>query len=273
MVGETAAARRRELGEFVRAHREQLTPEMVGFQGIGRRRTPGLRREEVAQLAGFSPTWYVWIEQGRDVSVSASALSRLARALRLSKAERAYLFELADKADPQAAAAETALLGAPLLACAEAIAWPAYILDTYWTAVAWNRAAESLFVGWLDGKHDRNLIRYIFLSAAARTLICDFDDRARRVLAEFRIDYGRHLQDASMRALVDALLRESPSFARAWDSHTVSSREGGRRTFDHPQKGPLRYEQLSFALAGHPEVKLVILAPGFSPQAETEAQL
>src|ERR1700691_4099405 len=99
MVKEIITARRRELGEFVRAQRARLTPEMVGFQGAARRRTPGLRREEVAQLAGFSATWYVWIEQGRDVSVSASALSRLAKALRLTSVKRAYLFELAGKAD------------------------------------------------------------------------------------------------------------------------------------------------------------------------------
>jgi transcriptional regulator with XRE-family HTH domain len=261
MVSETAAARRRELGEFVRAHRERLTPEMVGFQGTGRRRTPGLRREEVAQLAGFSVTWYVWIEQGRDVSVSVSALSRLAKAFRLSPVERTYLFELAGKADPESAAADAVSPAAPLVASVEAIAWPAYILDRYWNAIAWNGAARTLFVGWLDANHDRNLLRYVFLSAAARALICDFEDRAYRVLAEFRIDYSRHLNDPRMRALVEDLLRESREFARGWDNHAVISREGGRRTFAHPEHGMLRYEQLSFALAGHSDVKLVMLSP------------
>jgi transcriptional regulator with XRE-family HTH domain len=264
MVREMTAARKRELGEFVRAHRERLTPEMIGFQGAGRRRTPGLRREEVAQLAGFSATWYMWIEQGRDVSVSVSALSRLAKALRLSPVERAYLFELAGKTDLESAAVDAAPLGAPLVASVEAIAWPAYILDRYWNAIAWNRAAQTLFIGWLDGNHERNLLRYIFLSAAARALICDFEDRAHRVLAEFRIDYSRHLNDPRMRALVEALLCESSAFARGWDNHSVISREGGRRTFAHPQAGVLRYEQLSFALAGHSDVKLVMLSPGIS---------
>jgi transcriptional regulator with XRE-family HTH domain len=260
MIGLTAA-QRQELGEFVRAHRERLTPEMLGIHGSGRRRTPGLRREEVAQLAGFSVTWLVWIEQGRDVSVSATALARLARALRLSRAERAYLFELAGKADPQSAAVNTAPLDRPLLAAVEAISWPAYILDRYWTAIAWNRAAADLFVDWLDGDQDRNLLRYIFLSAAAPVLICDFEDRAHRVLAEFRIDYSRHLDDPDMRALVEEMLRESRSFASAWDHHSVTSREGGTRSFAHPVHGLLLYEQLSFALAGHPDVKLVLLAP------------
>jgi transcriptional regulator with XRE-family HTH domain len=237
---------------------------MVGFQGVGRRRTPGLRREEVAQLAGFSATWYVWIEQGRDVSVSASALSRLARALRLAPVERAYLFELAGKADPETTAGDAAPLAGALVASVEAIAWPAYILDRYWNAVAWNRAAQALFIGWLDGNHERNQLRYIFLSPSARMLICDFEDRARRVLAEFRIDYSRHLDDPRMRTLVEALLRESSAFARGWDNHSVVSREGGRRTFAHPEAGVLRYEQLSFALAGHSDVKLVMLSPGLA---------
>ncbi|HWG03661.1 MAG TPA: helix-turn-helix transcriptional regulator [Beijerinckiaceae bacterium] len=269
MTTESAVARRRELGEFVRSHRERLTPEMVGLPGGGRRRTPGLRREEVAQLAGLSVTWYVWIEQGRDVSASTSALSRLARALRLSKAERAYLFERAGKADPLAGADAASPLGPSLLACVDVIAWPAYLLDRYWTAIAWNMAAASLFVGWLDGEHDRNLLRYVFQSPAARTLICDFEDRARRVLAEFRIDYGRHLDDPAMRDLVEQLSHESPSFSRAWNDYSVVAREGGKRSFAHPDRGLAVYEQLSFALAGHPDVKLVILGP-VSARAETK---
>lgn len=265
MTTESTAVRRRELGEFVRSHRERLTPELVGFSSTGRRRTPGLRREEVAQLAGLSVTWYVWIEQGRNVSASPSALSRLARALRLSRAERSYLFALAEKTDPLAVAGDAAPLGTALLTSVDAIAWPAYLLDRNWTAVAWNAAAEDLFVGWLDGDHDRNLLRFIFLSPFARALICDFDDRARRVVAEFRIDYGRHLDDPAMRRLVDELLQASSGFAKAWDDHSVVTREGGKRSFAHPQKGLALYEQLSFALAGYPEVKLVMLAPVPSP--------
>src|SRR5262245_908301 len=142
---------RRALGAFVRAHRARLTPTALGLQAGARRRTPGLRREEVAQLCGMSATWYTWIEQGRDVAASPAALGRLAQVLQLSPAERVYLFELAGRRDPARAA--PAAMDAPpaLVASLAAIAHPAYVLDRTVTARAWNPAAARLFVGWLDG--------------------------------------------------------------------------------------------------------------------------
>src|SRR5262249_46621965 len=142
--------RRRELGDFVRSLREKLTPAALGLPPGARRRTPGLRREEVAQLSGLSVTWYTWLEQGRDMSLSTVALARLANALRLGRAERAYLFELAGRRDPDHGAGETDELPAAVLGCVESIASPAYVLDQGWTARVWNSAAERLFVGWLD---------------------------------------------------------------------------------------------------------------------------
>ena len=120
--------RRRELGDFIRAQRERVAPASVGVIAARRRRTPGLRREEVAELAGLSTTWYTWIEQGRDVSVSPTALARLARALRLGRAQRQYLFELAGKRDPDPGASDIDELPAVLTACVAAIAGPAYLL-------------------------------------------------------------------------------------------------------------------------------------------------
>src|SRR5258708_1543979 len=152
----------RALGEFIRAHRERLSPLAVGLPPGPRRRTPGLRREEVAQLCGVSPTWYTWIEQGRPVSASADALARIALALQLSRAERAYLFALAahrDPAEPHPAAPDAP---AALLETVQLVNAPAYVLDRQWNALAWNERAADLFVGWLDGTHDRNLLRYTF---------------------------------------------------------------------------------------------------------------
>src|SRR6185437_11103186 len=136
-------ARRAELGEFVRSHRERLTPDMFGMEAGRRRRTPGLRREEIAQLAGVSPTWYTWIEQGRDVSVSAAALLRLARTMRLTAAERGYLFELAGRRDPEAPPdSPLGDLRTQLRAIVAAITTPAYVLDRAWNARAWNETAR-----------------------------------------------------------------------------------------------------------------------------------
>jgi transcriptional regulator with XRE-family HTH domain len=255
---------RQELGDFLRAQRARLTPEAFGFRG-GRRRTPGLRREEVAQLCGMSATWYTWIEQGRDVSASPSALARLARILGLSTAERSYLFALAGKADPSSAFDSSNDVPAAVIDALTAIALPAYVLDRTWTARAWNARAERLFVGWLDGSNaaiggDRNLLRYVFLSDLARKLIRDWPERAKRVVAEFRADAGRHLDDPPIKSLIDDLAASSETFARLWTEHAVLGREGGERTFDHPLDGLLRYEQITLAVAAQPEFKVVMLA-------------
>ncbi|WP_018183070.1 helix-turn-helix transcriptional regulator [Kaistia granuli] len=269
MIPETETVRRQELGEFVRAHRERLQPSMFGLDPGARRRTPGLRREELAQLSGVGATWLSWIEQGRDIAVSANALARLARVMRLTPAERAYLFDLGGRRDPQAAGDASAdVLPAGLPATLDALPTPAYVLDRAWTALAWNAAAAHLFSGWLDGASapgsvscENNLLRYIFRVPLARTVIHDWATRARRVAAEFRADYSRHLESPEMRALVDELSRASPFFAEAWEAHAVVDREGGLRTFDHPVDGFLRYEQTTFLLARHPDIKLVLLTP------------
>jgi transcriptional regulator with XRE-family HTH domain len=256
--------KRRELGDFLRAHRARLSPASLGLPTIGRRRTPGLRREEVAQACGMSPTWYTWLEQGRDIAASPPALSALARALQLTPAERAYLFELADRRDPtlSSRAGEEGMDVPPALARAiAAIDGPAYLLDSLWNARAWNRPAAALFVGWLDGTSDRNLLRYVFLSPVARKIIPDWQARARRVLAEFRADSSRHLEDAELQALVEDLRGRSALFAQCWTEHAVVDRTGGERIFDHPREGRLSYQQIAFALANRPDFKLVMLVP------------
>jgi transcriptional regulator with XRE-family HTH domain len=252
---------RRELAEFVRAQRERLKPAALGLAAPARRRTPGLRREEVAQLAGVGTTWYTWLEQGRDVRASLDVLEAIARALRLTQAERTYLFALAGKRDPDADQAESEVVPSALLGCVETIGAPAYILDRGWTARAWNRKAAQLFAGWLDGAHGRNLLRYIFLNPAARPLIRDYEARARRVVAEFRADVSTHLGEPAIRTLVDDLRRQSRDFARFWEEHGVLGREGGERTFNHPRDGLLRFEQVTFNLASQPDLKLTILVP------------
>ncbi len=264
MMTTSATDQRRELGDFIRAQRERLTPAMAGLPAGARRRTPGLRREEAAQLCGLSVTWYTWIEQGRDVSVSPSALARLASILRLGRAERAYLFELAAKRDPEQHDAETLEVPPAVLACLETIATPAYVLDRSWTARAWNAPAARLFVGWLDGAADRNLLRYIFLSAAARSLICEWEARARRVVAEFRAAGSAHLGDPGLRRVIADLRQHSPAFSHFWDQHDVVGREGGERTFHHPGDGFLRYEQVTFEVAAQPDLKLTVLVGGMA---------
>jgi len=249
----------RALGEFIRAHRERLSPQAVGLPPGPRRRTPGLRREEVSQLCGVSPTWYTWIEQGRPVSASADALARIAVALQLSRAERAYLFELAAQRDPAEPDPSAADAPATLLQTVQLVDAPAYVLDRQWDALAWNAHAADLFTGWLDGAHDRNLLRFTFTEPLARTLIVDWEARARRLAAEFRADSIRHLNDAPTRTLIDALIAASDDFARFWASQDVGEREGGRREFQHPRHGALAYDQITLKPAHREDLKLVVL--------------
>jgi transcriptional regulator with XRE-family HTH domain len=256
---------RRELGAFLRARREALKPTDVGQPTApqARRRTPGLRREEVAQLCGISTTWYTWLEQGRDISLSPTALARLADTLRLTAAERGYLFELARKRDPAPPAAEmtSGIVPPPELAAVlKTTNAPAYLLDRLWCARAWNEAAARLFSGWLKGE-EPNLLRYVFLEPSARDFIADWENRARRLLAEFRADMAHSPDDPALKTLVSDLMQASASFTRFWNTHTVLARDGGARRFNHPRVGKLLHEQVTLIPAAHPDCKLVILLP------------
>lgn len=255
---------RRLLGAFLRAHREALPPAAIGQPpgAHARRRTPGLRREEVAQISGLSTTWYTWIEQGRDIALSAAALARLADALRLNPAERAYLFELTRRGDPAAPTVARMPVVAPveLMETLRLLSAPAYFLDRHWHAVGWNDAGGRLFAPWLESG-ELCLLRFVFLHKAARGFIQDWEQRARRLAAEFRADTGHNPDDPAMADLVRELHRGSAEFTKFWNDHAVLGREGGARFFDHPDDGRLRYEQVIFIPATHPDHKLVVLLP------------
>jgi len=229
---------------------------------LGRRRTPGLRREELAARAGISVTWCTWIEQGRDVKASPPALARLAHALMLSRAERAYLFELSGARDPDSPATDTiADAPASIRVAVDAVTDPAYGLDPLWNACCWNGAASRLFRGWLSEGCQHNLLAFVFLDPVARDLIPNWKERAARLLAEFRSDYGHSFTDPRARDLVERLRRDSLLFRQAWDAQIVLEREGGLRSFHHPVDGLLRFTQHTFTPSERPDHKLVLLTP------------
>lgn len=250
---------RRLLGAFIRTHRERLPPPV---KAAGRRRTPGLRREELAQAAGVSVTWITWLEQGRNVTASVATLLRLADALRLTPAERGSLFDLAGKRDPFASFEPQPDLLPELLALPSLLLVPAYLLDHAWTARAWNAAAARLFIGWLDEEtEDRNLLKFVFLAPGARTLIIDWPERSRRLVAEFRADYSRRPHDMAMQELIDLLSTKSELFSRYWKDQAVLHREGGERIFHHAVSGVQYYQQMTLLVASQQDCKLVCLAP------------
>ena len=251
-----------KLGDFIRAHRERTTPASVGLAGGGRRRTPGLRREELAQLCEVSPTWLTWLEQGRPVSASGKMLARLAEVLSLSAAERGYLFSLAARIDPQREV-DDAPADDALDAIVAAVGVPAYVLDRQWDAVAWNGAAAGLFRDWLapSGAAAPNLLRFMFQSAAARALIVDWPERARRLVAEFRADVGQHADDPALRQLIGDVARDSAEFRELWRLQDVVGREGGLRRFQSSAGDALSFNQVTLHLAKRPDLKLVMLLP------------
>ncbi|WP_027488555.1 helix-turn-helix transcriptional regulator [Allorhizobium undicola] len=250
---------RRLLGEFVRSHRERLVPDGLA----GRRRTPGLRREELAERAGISPTWCAWIEQGRQVQASPQALARLAVALELTQAERAYLFEMADRRDPDSQQNEYGQEApASVIAAVSAVPHPAYALDRYWNACSWNSAAAALFPEWLAQEaSERNAMRFVFSHPAARQIIMDWEGRTASMMAEFRADYSHAQRDPLFRDLVEAMRAEIPLFETVWQQQNVMEREGGERAFRHPERGILHFRQFNYRPADRPDCRLVLLFP------------
>jgi transcriptional regulator with XRE-family HTH domain len=257
--------RRQELAEFLQAMRQRGSPEAFGFPSGSRRRTQGLRREEVAQLAGISATWYTWIEQAREINVSPDALDRLATALKLSKTERSYLFDMADRRDPQAHQSEVDTAPETLVSILSQIQVPAYIMGRTWDLLAWNDAAATLFSGLLDidwpaGQHP-NLLRFVFANPLARQFVVNWEMRSRRLVAEFRADCRSRLEEPEVKQLVDELSSSSPEFDRFWKQHDVLERQGGQREFQHPQAGLIQFQQVTLRLVEQEQLKLVLLQP------------
>jgi transcriptional regulator with XRE-family HTH domain len=248
------------LGQFLRAVRERLKPEDFNLPSGTRRRTKGLRREEAASLCGVSPTWFTWIEQGRTTGVSQATLRAIARGLRMSRAERSYLFTLASRSEPTVPTTEDADPH-KLMPLIEAMTMPVYVLDRYWDAVAWNAPAAELFSEWLGEKAERNLLRYVFLSPNARRFITDWPKRSPRLVAEYLADTAALRDDPVYRTTMEELSAESPAFEEAWKSQAVLAREGGLRKYQHPQRGVLNYEQFTLRPTAYPELKFIALVP------------
>ncbi|MGJ8620114.1 MAG: helix-turn-helix transcriptional regulator [Methylophilaceae bacterium] len=255
--------RREELGEFLQAIRKRGTPEAFGFPAGPRRRIKGLRREEVAQLAGISTTWYTWIEQGRDVNMSADAVLRLAQALKLTKTERAYLFDLAGRRDPQGHIYEEDLASNPLTELLNNMQMPAYILGSTWNVLAWNAEAKALFNDWFthDSAIAPNLLRLVFTQPNAKEFIIDWEARSRRLVAEFRADCRSRLDEPELQSLVNELTQASNAFEQFWIQHDVLQRQGGLREFNHPIEGLLSFQQVTMRPVDQEQLKMVMLSP------------
>ncbi|MBB3085874.1 helix-turn-helix transcriptional regulator [Geodermatophilus sabuli] len=250
---------RRELAEFLRSRRRQVDPRQAGLPTGGARRTPGLRREEVALLSGVSHTWYTWLEQGREIRPSRQVVEALARTLRMSPAEREYVLRLAGHAGttPEAAAHG---MPAHVQRLVDALgSSPAYVITASWSIVGWNAAYERLYPGVAAAPAvDRNLLWLVFTDPAVRALLGDWSTDSRRFLTQFRAEMGPRLADPDVVDLVSRLEAASPHFRAGWASHDVDRFSSGERRFEHPEVGTLLLEHHQLTPADAPGLQLVV---------------
>jgi transcriptional regulator with XRE-family HTH domain len=257
------------LGSYLRDRRAKLDPVALGFP-LTRRRTPGLRREEVAQRANVSATWYTWLEQGRGGAPSADVLDRIARALMLTDIEREHLFLIGLGRPPevhyQAAEGVTPRLQRVLDSLELS---PAIVKTSTWDIVAWNRAAAAVLADYAKlPPGQRNILRLIFCDADVRAAQPDWESAARFTVAAFRAEAARAGAAKNVEALVDELCRLSPEFAALWRDNDVRSYGEGSKHLRHPKAGLITLEYSSFAVDGRPDLGMVVFNPATPADAE-----
>ena len=256
----------RLLGDFLRARREALRPLDLGLPQRTRRRTPGLRREEVAQLCGISPTWYTWIEQGRTAAISPATLVALAQGLHLSQPERAYLFEIAGARGSRPTRARRR---------GEVRNWRAWCGSSARRPMSWTGTGmrsngiapphSCSAIGW--GAPSRALpsaepaALRVPATRRPETFLLDWEERARRLVAEFRADTPQMRDDPQRSALVEELSRASREFAAGWRSQRVLARDGGRRSFRVGRGGLQHFEQHILRVVRRPDLRMTVLVP------------
>jgi transcriptional regulator with XRE-family HTH domain len=249
-----------ELGDFLRTRRARLQPQDVGLPDYGRRRVPGLRREELAQLAGVSVDYYVRLEQGRDIQPSDSVLEAIAGALQLTEDERSHLFTLVrPRRRARRRPSERVRPGVHRLV--ERIEFPAFVLGRRMDVLAYNPLAASL----LGGLRDRNALRSIFLDEGARTLYPDWEQVAAESVAYVRLTAGEDPDDAQLVELIGELSLVCETFRRLWARHDVKSKTFGVKRFEHPQVGPLELDYESLKLPDADQTLVTYTAAPGSP--------
>ncbi|BFH66950.1 transcriptional regulator [Paenibacillus dendritiformis] len=263
------------LSEFLRAKRAQILPQAAGLPAGTRRRTPGLRREEVAQLAGVSTTWYTWLEQGRDIQVSASVLDRVAEALKLTVDERKYLYALAleggagpavrEEEEPQISPALQRILQ-ELRHC------PTIVSDRRCHIVGWNEAASHVFLDFtLIPPEERNMIRLLFTRKEFKSLAVNWEHFVKGFLSIFRAYYGQYVEDGWYDRFLEEMKEVHPDFQRLWNQSQVSTAPEVVIEFRHARAGKMLFHLTSLQVQGDADLRCSIYTP--APESSTEFKL
>ena len=251
---------RPDLAAFLRACRERLLPEEVGLPSSGRRRTPGLRREEVAALAGVGLTWYTWLEQGRDIGVSASFLDNLARVLKLDAAERRHLFLLAHERLPAEPGITWCVLPPLVRRLMHDLPHPAFVLNLRWDVLGFNALADDLLDLGVYPDGQRNFLWQMFTNPALHTRFTPWESQALEMLSSFRRDFARATDGTDIHELANELKRVSPEFKIWWEQHDVHPPCGALRTLF--VDGELReFEQTSLIIDESRHLRMVVYVP------------
>ena len=256
------------LGSYLRDRRTRLDPAAFGF--AGRRRTPGLRREEVAQRANISATWYTWLEQGRGGAPSPDVLDRIASGLMLTEPEREHLFMLGLGRPPEVRYKPVEGVTPRLQRLLDTLEIsPALIKTATWEVVAWNKAAAVVLTDWSTvPAGERNILRRLFLNPDVREAQYDWEGLARFVVGAFRADAARAGAVSEVTQLVDELCRASPEFQALWRENDVLRHGEGVKRLNHPTFGPIELEYSAFAVDGRPDLGMIVYNPVDSTVAD-----
>ena len=270
-----ASARRTELAAFLRTRRERILPEDVGLPPGTRRRTAGLRREELAQLAGVGVTWYTWLEQGRKINASVQVLDAIATTLRLDATERAHLFRLADVPGAAGPAdCPDCPLPATVQQIVDAIPLPAAVLTERFDLLAWNAVYASIFPALTAAPPgERNTLLANLAEPACCGPVEDPDQHCNVLVAQLRAAYGRHVGDPAWTHFIRRLEALSPTFAAAWAAHDVARPTTYTKRFRHPGVGPITTTTTSFAVNAVPGARLVVYTPDDEQSGQALARL
>lgn len=245
------------LADFLRSRRQRLDPAALGLASTRRRRTPGLRREEVAERAGISCEWYVKLEQGREVSASQETVAALARALILDPGETAHLRKLAGKGAAPSFVRET--VPDTICTIVNGLPEPAYVTGERWDALCWNPAADRIFGFSAMAEADRNVLLYMLTSSAARNLFGEsWTDEAQRMIAMFRVSYDQRRGDPAFEQLVTALAAASGDFTTWWSSYRIATPSSGRKTLRLDGKDRTDFVYATFQANDDPALKLAL---------------
>jgi hypothetical protein len=259
---QVASVRRHELAGFLRSRRERIAPEEVGLPPASRRRTPGLRREEVATLAGVGVTWYTWLEQGRDINASPQVLDAVARTLLLDPHERDHLFRLADVADGAGQADCSSLPPTMQLLLDQLEPYPACVRNGRYDILAFNSAYEFLMGPLHDVPfEDRNSLWRVFTRPECRSTWLDWEEGTRRMVAEYRAAMAEHVAEPAWKCLVSRLTKASPEFAELWERHEVASPENLTKRYLHPDVGLLKLNYTHLWLGQHLGTRMITYTP------------